>query len=71
MKVNINDIIIGMLELKYRGELPQNATIALAALNQLDYRMYETEYTDVDFEYFCDAVEIDQDQLTEAMEVAT
>jgi len=69
MKVDINDVIkgLGVMELQYNKESSDTAMIALAALNQLDYRMYEGKHTNVDFEDFCEAVGIDEDELNEAM----
>ena len=70
MKVNINRVMKGLawLELQYNNESSDNAKIALGALNELDYHIYEGKFTDVDFEDFCEAIGVDQDELREAME---
>jgi|AntAceMinimDraft_9_1070365.scaffolds.fasta_scaffold514272_2 hypothetical protein len=69
MKVNINHVIKGLevLEQQYNNESSDNASIAVGALNQLDYRMYEIEQIGVDFEDFCEATKISEDELNEAM----
>ena len=66
MKVHSNDIIRGLDRLSEEGN--HNAKIAAGALNELDYRMFEIQQCGVCFEDFCEATEIDEDELTEAME---
>jgi len=65
MKVNINDVLTGLNQLAEEGDI--NAKIVSGALGELDYRMFNIPYTDVNFEDFCESTGIDEDELSEAM----